>query len=107
MMGADAPFPGKAIVHATFFSLLHSTGSPFSEETPSPSGPRKHGQSAAGEFAIREKKMEKLTESVPIALLCLRSMNEILFRGHAPSIDCFRLPVTFPPVAADVRRRIP
>ena len=51
MMADEAPLPGRATVQVRFFSLLHCTGRSFSELTPRPSGPRQHGQSAAGRLA--------------------------------------------------------
>src|SRR5205807_2652804 len=46
-IGLDAPAPGKAVFHATFFVALQVVGKSVSGAIPKPPGPRKPGQSAA------------------------------------------------------------
>src|ERR1041385_114466 len=57
-MGEEAPLPGRTSFQAMLFSLLHSMGRFGSAVTPSPSGPRQHGQSAADTVVIRRLNME-------------------------------------------------
>src|SRR5687767_8564194 len=42
--GLECPLPGSGVFQRTFFASPHSSGSPFSAETPEPSGPRHCGQ---------------------------------------------------------------
>src|SRR6185295_7974827 len=43
-IGDEWPSPSIGVFHLTFFVSLHSSGSPFSADTPWPSGPRHCGQ---------------------------------------------------------------
>ncbi len=55
--GLEWPLPGSGVFQRTFFASPHSSGSPFSAETPEPSGPRHCGQfvSPAAEVAENER----------------------------------------------------
>src|ERR1044072_3068025 len=43
-IGDEWPKPSIGVFHLTFFLSLHSSGRPFSADTPCPSGPRHSGQ---------------------------------------------------------------
>src|SRR5215218_7784030 len=74
--GLEWPLPGSGVFQRTFFASLHSSGSPFSAETPEPSGPRHCGQFVSPPAAEVEE-----TESTSAVMREARKTKEILADG--------------------------
>src|SRR5438034_1228357 len=91
MMGDEAPFPGMGVLQVIFLSLDHSTGRFFSALTPSPSGPRQQGQSAARETEGRIVKMTMKSRRISILVDLRLSEDRAAVNNGGESLTQFRI----------------
>src|SRR5215207_8939546 len=73
--GLEWPLPGSGVFQRTFFASPHSSGRPFSAETPEPSGPRHCGQFGSPAAEVGE------TESTTAVRRRAKRAKEILADG--------------------------